>query len=145
MSAAPQKLVPPQPQDFGLEHTDGSSEGLENIQLGGLSIPKKLSPTVNWALGLCVAVPLSLWTLWGLIKQIDSLALGIAFGLFSGVVVFQLAVSVVPLCVDASLSGLGLLIDEISAMFSEKARAKIAYRKALNAYRDALARGGYDE
>jgi len=119
-------------------------EDLEMIKLGGLAIPKRLSPTLNWVLGLSVAVPLALWTLWGLIKQLDSLALGIALGLLAAIIVFQLAVSVVPLSIDAALHGFGLLIDEIAALFSDKARAKIAYRKALQAYHNELARGGYD-
>jgi len=144
MQAPSQKLSPPQPQDFGLDLADVSGDGFETIKLGGVSIPKSLSPALNWGLGLSVAVPLALWTVWGLVERIDSQLMGIVFGVFSGIVVFQLAVSVVPLCIEVGLRGLGLLVDEISSYFSDKARAKIAYRKALHAYRDELARGGYD-
>ncbi len=144
MKATSEKLSPPQPQDFGLDAADVPGDVLETIKLGDLSIPKRLSPTLSWGLGLSVAVPLALWTVWGLVERIDSQLMGITFGVFSGIVVFQLAVSVVPLCIEVGLRGLGLLVDEISSYFSDKARAKIAYRKALHAYRDELARGGYD-
>ncbi len=120
------------------------SEGLETTKMGDIAIPKRLSPAANWSLGLGVAVPLAVWTLYGLIIRIESLALGITLGLLAGVIVFQLAVSVVPLSIDVALHGFGLLVDEISAHFSEKARARIAYRKAWKAYRNELARGGFN-
>lgn len=144
MRPASQKPAAPQPQDFGLDAAEAPNEGLEKIKLGGLAIPRRLSPALNWVLGLSVAVPLALWTLWGLIERIDSLALGITLGVLAAIVVFQLAVSVAPLSIDVALHGSGLLVDEIAALFSDKARAKIAYRKALRAYRNELARGGYD-
>jgi hypothetical protein len=144
MIAETQKFKAPQPEDFGLEGADLPGHSFEQTKLGGLAIPKRLSPRINWVVGLTVAVPLALWTLWGLIKQIDSLALGITFGVLAAIVVFQLAISVVPLSVDASLHGLGLLVDEVAALFSDKARARIAYRKALRAYRNELARGGFE-
>ena len=144
MNNALQKPVPPLPEDFGLKATDAPGEGLETIKIGGYGIPKRLSPALNWILGLGVAVPLSLWSLWGIIVRIDSLALGIAVGLLAGIIIFQLAVSVAPLSIDVGLYGLGLLVDEISSAFSDKARRRIAYRKAWRAYRNELARGGYE-
>jgi hypothetical protein len=144
MNAEIEKLKPPQPRDFGLDEADVPREGLETITMGDLAIPKRLSPALNWGLGLSVAVPLAVWTLYGLIIRIDSLALGMTVGLLAGIIVFQLAVSVVPLSIDVALHGVGLLVDEIGAHFSEKARARIAYRKALKTYRNELARGGFD-
>jgi len=136
-------LTPPLPQDFGLDVSDAPYEGLEMIRLGGVDLPKQLSPTLNWILGLSAAVPLALWSLWGLIHKIDSLVLGISIGLLAGIIVFQLAVAVVPLSIDVALYGLALLVDEIASHFSDKARNRIAYRKAWRAYRMELARGGY--
>ena len=144
MNTTPEKLTPPRPGDFGLKEADVQSESLETIKMGDLAIPKRLSPAANWGLGLSVAVPLAVWTLYGLITRIDSLALGMTLGLLAGIIVFQLAVSVVPLSIDVALHGVGLLVDEIGAHFSEKARARIAYRKALKTYRNELARGGFD-
>lgn len=144
MNTASQKPSPPKPQDFGLESADVLGQDLEVIKLGGRAIPKRLSPTLNWGLGLSVAVPLALWTLWGLVKRIDSLPLGVTVGVLAGIIVFQLAVSVVPLCMDVALHGFGLLIDEVASQFSDKARARIAYRKAMRAYHNELARGGFD-
>lgn len=142
MNAETQKPGPPQPEDFGLRPADVPDQGLEVIKAGGLGIPKRLSPTLNWVVGLGVAVPLALWTLWGLINQIDSLALGIIFGVLAAIIVFQLAVSVAPLCVDVVLHGIGLLVDEVAALFSDRARARVAYLKAMRAYRNQVARGG---
>lgn len=136
---------PPNPEDFGLSEDDAPLEGLKTIRIGGVSVPKGLSPTWNWVLGLSAAVPLSLWSLWGLIHRIPSLVLGISIGVLAAIVVFQLAVSVAPMIVEVMLYGLAMLNDEISAAFSKKARQRIEYRRAWRAYRYELARGGYDK
>jgi hypothetical protein len=144
MNNGDQKLSQPRPEDFGLEAGDAPVEGFETIKLGGLGIPKRLSPAWNWILGLSAAVPLALWSLWGLITKLDSLVLGVSIGVLAAIVVFQLAVSVAPMIVDVLLYGAAFLIDEISSTFNEKARHKLEYRKAWRAYRTELARGGYD-
>jgi len=143
MNEALKKLTAPRPEDFGLAAADAPKEGLEMIKVGGIGIPKRLSPTLNWICGLSVAVPLALWSLWGLIDRIPSLVLGISIGLLAAIIVFQLAVSVVPLSIDVLLYGFAMLVDEVSSRFSDNARRRIAYRKAWRAYRMELARGGY--
>jgi|GEM_PF-2499206 len=143
MSNPAKQLLPPDPKDFGLDTAHAPSEGTETIKLAGLTVPKSLSPTLNWILGLSVAVPLAVWSLWGIVSRVDSLVLGIAVGLLAGIIVFQLAVSVVPLSIDVFLYGVAMLIDEVAALFSKQAQARIAYRKAWRAYREELARGGY--
>ena len=144
MTEASKTPSAPRPEDFGLNEGDAPLEGFETIKLGGLGIPKRLSPTLNWMLGLSVAVPLALWSLWGLVTRLDSLVLGISIGVIAAIVVFQLAVSVVPMMVDVLLYGFAMLIDEVKAMFNDKARRRIEYRKAWRAYRNELARGGYN-
>lgn len=105
-------IQPPRPEDFGLSEADAPLEGMETIKMGGLGVPKRLSPTWNWVLGLSVAVPLAGWSLWGLIDRIPSLVLGISIGGLAAIVVFQLAVSVVPMIVDVLLYGLAMLVDD---------------------------------
>lgn len=138
-------LQPPNPEDFGLSEDDAPLEGMKTIKIGGLGVPKRLSPTWNWILGLSVAVPLALWSLWGLIHRIPSLVLGISIGTLAAIIVFQLAVSVAPMIVDVLLYGLAMLIDEITAAFNDKAKRRIKYRRAWRDYRAELARGGYDK
>ncbi len=144
MTEASRPSNAPMPEDFGLGPDDAPLEGLDTIKLGGLGLPKRLSPTMNWLSGLSVALPLAAWSLWGLIERIPSLVLGISIGLLAAIIVFQLAVSVAPMIIDVLLYGLALLIDEVASMFSDKAKRRIEYRKAWRAYRSELARGGYD-
>ncbi len=131
-------MKPPKPEDFGLRPGEAPDEGFEASVFG---IPRRLSVDANWNLGLATGVPLGVWTLWGIIQRIDTLALGLTVGLLVGVVVFQMAIFSVPLMVDVTLFLTALLSDEFGALFSERARRRQRYRQAWRQYRRGLARG----
>jgi len=122
---------PPKPEDFGLVPED----------VEGLETSRKLSDDVNWYIGLGVGIPLALWSFWGLAKGIDMLALGLVIGVLVAVVVFQMTVFTAPLVVNVLLSLPRLLSDEVQALFSDRVRRRLRYRRALREYRNRLARG----
>lgn len=124
-------LEPPKPEDFGLDPDDAPGPGGS----------RKLSDDANWYIGLACGIPLALWSLWGLVKGIDMLALGLVIGVLVAVVVFQMAVFTAPLIVNVALSLPGLLSDEVAALFSDRVRRRLLYRRALREYRNRLARG----
>jgi len=122
---------PPKPEDFGLSTED----------VAGPDAPRKLSDDANWYIGLGCGIPLALWSLWGLVKAVDMLALGLVVGVLVAVVVFQLTVFTAPLIVNVALSLPGLLADEVAALFSDRVRRRLRYRRAVREYRNRLARG----
>lgn len=122
---------PPKPEDFGL--------GPDYV--AGADLPSKLSDDANWYIGLCSGIPLALWSLWGMVNAIEMLALGLVVGVLVAVVVFQMALFTAPLVVNVALSLPGLLSDEVAAMFSDRVRRRLRYRRALRQYRNRLARG----
>ncbi|MBT3237837.1 MAG: hypothetical protein HOL37_00010 [Rhodospirillaceae bacterium] len=125
------KPEPPKLEDFGLVAED----------VEGLNEPWRLSDDANMVVGLGVGVPLALWSLWGVIKGIDMLALGIVIGVLVAVVVFQLSMFTAPLIVNVLLALPGFVGDEVRALFSDHMRRRLRYRRALNEYRNRLARG----
>ncbi|MHA1598990.1 MAG: hypothetical protein ACTSV1_09730 [Alphaproteobacteria bacterium] len=128
MSISPK---PPKPEDFGLAPED----------VAGLGARPRLSDDANWMIGIGIGAPLALWSLWGVIKGIDMLALGIVIGVLVCVVVFQLTLFTAPLIINVALSLPGFVSDEVRAVFSEEMRRRLRYRRAVRDYRNRLARG----
>ena len=126
---------PPKPEDFGLSPDD----------VTGLGARPRLSDNANWYIGIAIGVPLALWSLWGVIHGIDMLALGILIGVLVAVVVFQLTLFTAPLIVNVLASLPDFLIGEVQAVFSDRVRRRLRYRRAMRDYLDRLARGDHKD
>jgi len=126
--------TPPRPEDFGLDPDDARLLSGAEGERASFGIPRRLSPGVNWTVGLASGIPLGLWSFWGVIERIPQKAVGISVGILAGIVVFQLAVFTVPLMIDLAVYALALGADEIAQTFSDEARRRIAYRRARRKY-----------
>jgi len=133
--------IPPKPEDFGLDPDDARLLSGAEGERASFGIPRRLSPGVNWTVGLAGGIPLGLWSFWGVVERIPQKVVGVSVGILAGIVVFQLAVFTVPLMIDLAMHALALGADEIAQKFSDKARRRIAYRRARRQYLADLVNG----
>ena len=135
---------PPKLADYGLDDDHGMhlAEGTDTTLFGA---PKRLSHDANWIIGLFFGIPMGFWSLWGMIKLFDRLALGFLFGTLVGFVVFLMANFIVPVLLDITIFVVMWWLDAFAALFSQKARARLAYRHAWREYRTQLLTWRYQQ